>query len=47
MFLVEDNKSTSNAVAIPSEAEDCYNLLEYLASDNIMDIIIKLGYNII
>jgi hypothetical protein len=47
MFLVEDNKRPSYAVAIPAEVEDCFNLVEYLAYDNMMYIINKLGYNII
>jgi hypothetical protein len=47
MFLVEDNKRPSYAVAIPAKAEDCFNLVEYLAYDNMMNIINKLGYNII
>jgi hypothetical protein len=47
MFLVEDDKRLSYLVAIPAFAGDCFNLLEYLAHDNMMDIINKFGYNII
>jgi hypothetical protein len=47
MFLVEDDRKQSYSIAIPAEAEDCFNLLEYLPYDNMMDIINKLGYNII
>jgi hypothetical protein len=47
MFLVEDDKRPSYLVAIPAFAGDCFNLLEYLAYDNMMDIINKFGYNII
>jgi hypothetical protein len=47
MFLVEDDKRPSYLVAIPAFAGDCFNLLEYLAYDNMMDIINKFSYNII
>jgi hypothetical protein len=47
MFLVEDDKKPSYVVAIPAKAEDCFNLIEYLAYYNMMDVINKLGYNII
>jgi hypothetical protein len=47
MFLVEDDRRPSLTVTIPAKAEYCYNLLEYQAYDNMMDVINKLGYNII
>jgi hypothetical protein len=47
MFLVEDDKRPSYLVAIPAFAGVCFNIFEYLAYDNIMDIINKFGYNII
>jgi hypothetical protein len=47
MFLVEDSKRPSYVVAIPAKPEDCFNPIEYLAYYNMMDVINKLGYNII
>jgi hypothetical protein len=47
MFLIEDDRRPLYVVAIPAKPEDCFNLVEYLAYDNMMGIINKLGYNII
>jgi hypothetical protein len=47
MFLIEDNRRPSFAVAIPAKAKDCFNLVEYQTYNNMMDVINKLSYNII
>jgi hypothetical protein len=47
ILLIKDKRKPSYAVEIPVKAQDCYNLFEYLAYDNMMDIINKFGYNII
>jgi hypothetical protein len=47
VFLIEDDKRPSYAVAIPAKAEDCYNFFEYQGYDSMTDIINKSGYIII
>jgi hypothetical protein len=45
MCLVENHLRKSNVIALPSKAENCYNEMEYQAFDNMMDIILRFGYD--
>jgi hypothetical protein len=47
VFSVEDGRRLLYAVAIPAKAEDCYDLIEYLGYDSMIEIINKFGYDII
>jgi hypothetical protein len=47
VFLIENYRRPSYAIAIPAKAEDCYNLIEYQVYYSMKNIINKFGYGIV